>query len=47
MSYQNDCSLRSELLEQIAVEGMETVPGMIRLLINKAMESERRQYLKA
>ena len=47
MTYQNDFTLPGELLEQIAAEGMEAVPGMIRLLINKAMEAERRQYLKA
>jgi len=47
MTYQNDFTLPGELLEQIAAEGMEAVPGMIRLLINKAMEAERRAYLKA
>lgn len=47
MTYQNDFTLPSELLEQIATEGLDALPGMIRLLINKAMEAERRQFLKA
>lgn len=47
MTYQNDFTLSGELLEQIATEGLDALPDMIRLLINKAMEAERRQYLKA
>jgi len=47
MTYQNDFTLPGEFLEQIAVEGFDALPEMIRLLINKAMEAERRQYLKA
>lgn len=47
MTYQNDFTLPGELLEQIATEGFDALPEMIRLLINKAMEAERRQYLKA
>jgi transposase-like protein len=47
MTYQNDFTLPGEFLEQIAAEGFDALPEMIRLLINKAMEAERRQYLKA
>lgn len=47
MTYQNNFTLPGELLEQIATEGFDVLPEMIRLLINKAMEAERRQYLKA
>ena len=47
MTYQNDFTLPGEFLEQIATEGFDALPEMIRLLINKAMEAERRQYLKA
>ena len=47
MTYQNDFTLPGELLEQISTEGFDALPEMIRLLINKAMEAERRQYLKA
>ncbi len=47
MTYQNDFTLPGEFLEQIATEGFEALPDIIRLLINKAMEAERRQYLKA
>jgi len=47
MTYQNYFTLPGEFLERIAAEGFEVLPEMIRLLINKAMEAERRQYLKA
>jgi len=43
MTYQNDFTLPGEFLERIAAEGFEVLPEMIRLLMNKAMEAERRQ----
>jgi TldD protein len=47
MTYQSHCSLPEEILEQIAVEGMEALPELIRILINEAMRLEREQYLGA
>jgi len=47
MTYQSDCTLPIELLEQIAAEGTEALPELIRLLINEAMRLEREQYLGA
>ena len=45
MTYQNDFTLPSELLEQIASQGFEVLPELIRIVINAAMQAERQQYL--
>jgi putative transposase len=47
MTYQSDFTLPSELLEQIATEGFEVLPELIRIVINAAMQAERQQYLRA
>jgi putative transposase len=45
MTYQNDFTLPSELLEQIATQGFDVLPELIRIVINAAMQAERQQYL--
>ncbi|HMQ97338.1 MAG TPA: IS256 family transposase [Candidatus Nanoperiomorbaceae bacterium] len=45
MTYPQHYTLPSELLEQIASEGLEALPEMIRVLLNVAMQAERQQYL--
>jgi hypothetical protein len=45
MTYQPDCTLPEELLEQIAADGLEALPGLIRILVNEAMRLEREQHL--
>lgn len=45
MTYQNDCTLPAELLEQIAQEGLDALPVLIQTVINRAMELERQRYL--
>ncbi len=47
MTYQTDCTLPEEILEQIAVDGLEALPELIRVLINEAMRLEREQHLGA
>lgn len=47
MTYQDHCTLPTELLEQIAEQGLDAIPGLIRTLINAAMELERQDYLQA
>jgi len=47
MTYQPNCTLPEEILEQIAAEGMEALPELIRILINEAMRLEREQHLGA
>lgn len=47
MTYQNDFTLTTELLEQIAVEGLEVLPELIQIVINAAMRAERQSYLGA
>ena len=47
MTYQTDCTLPEEILEQIAVDGLEALPELIRVLINESMRLEREQHLGA
>jgi hypothetical protein len=41
MTYQSDFTLLTELLEQIAVEGFDVLPDLIRIIVNAAMQVER------
>jgi len=47
MIYKNDCTLPKEYLEQLTTEGLGSLPEMIRLLVNEAMQIERSKYLNA
>ena len=46
MTYETNCTLPSELMEQLASKGFEALPDLIRVLINTAMQAERQKYLK-
>ena len=45
MTHQNDCTLPVELLEQVAEQGLDYLPELIRIVINSAMQAERQKYL--
>ena len=46
MTYQpSDFTLPAELLEQIAAQGFEALPELIRIVVNAAMRMERQNYL--
>lgn len=45
MTYESNCTLPSELLAQIASEGLGCLPELIQTLINTAMQVERQQYI--
>ncbi|RMG80951.1 MAG: hypothetical protein D6712_17200 [Chloroflexi bacterium] len=47
MTYQTNCTLPEELLEQIAQQGFDALPELIRTIINTAMQLERQKYLAA
>lgn len=47
MTYQTNCTLPKELLEQITEQGLDAVPEMIRIIINTAMQLERQAHLGA
>lgn len=47
MTYQEDFTLPVEILEQIASEGFEILPELIRQVINTAMQIERQKHLGA
>jgi putative transposase len=45
MTYHTDCTLPNGILEQIADQGFEFLPELIRILVNAAMQAERQKYL--
>jgi transposase-like protein len=45
MTYQDDFTLPTELLEQVNEHGMDYLPELIRIVINTAMQVERQKYL--
>jgi hypothetical protein len=46
MTHQGDFTLSFDLIEQIADQGFDILPELIRVVLNAAMQSEREQYLK-
>jgi transposase-like protein len=47
MTYQADCTLPTDLLEQLANGGLEALPDALRLLLNAAMLLERQKFIAA
>jgi transposase-like protein len=45
MTYQDDFTLPTELLEQVTEQGLDYLPELIRIVINTAMQAERQKYL--
>jgi transposase-like protein len=45
MTYQPDCTLSPALLEQLAANGLDALPDLIRIMINTAMQIERQRHL--
>jgi transposase-like protein len=45
MSYNHNSTLPQELVEQIAEQGFDYLPELIRIMINAAMQAERQKYL--
>ena len=47
MTYQADCTLPTEFLEQIAEQGLAVLPELIATVVNTAMQVERQRHLGA
>ena len=47
MTYREDFTLPTELLEQVSQHGFDVLPELIRIVVNAAMQAERQQFLKA
>ena len=47
MTYREDFTLPAEFLEQVASQGFEVLPELIRIVVNAAMQAERQQHLNA
>ena len=37
MIYKNNCTLPSEYLEELAKQGLDGIPDLVRVLVNEAM----------
>jgi hypothetical protein len=46
MTYRNDFTLPTALLEQVSQQGFDILPELIRIVVNAAMQAERQQHLK-
>ena len=47
MIYKNNCTLPSEYLEELAKQGLEGLPDLVRILVNEAMRIKRENFLRA
>jgi putative transposase len=47
VTYRQDFTLPAELMEQVAEQGLEILPELIRIVVNAAMQAERSEYLQA
>ena len=47
MTYREDFTLPTELMERVSKQGFDILPELIQVIINAAMQAERQQYLKA
>jgi len=45
MTYQDDFTLPTELLEQVAEQGLDFIPELVRIVVNTAMQVERQKHL--
>ena len=45
MTYQDDFTLPTELLEHVTEQGLDLIPELIRIVVNTAMQVERQKYL--
>ena len=45
MTYRVHCTLPEEILEQIAEQGLDYLPELIRIVIDAYMEVERQKHL--
>ena len=47
MTYRQDFTVPAELMEQVAEQGLDILPELIRIVINAAMQAERSAHLQA
>ncbi len=45
MTYQDHFTLPAKLIEQVAEQGLDFLPELIRIMVNTAMEAEREQHI--
>jgi hypothetical protein len=47
MTYRQDFTLPAELMEQVAAQGLDVLPELIRIVVNAAMQAERSEHIRA
>lgn len=46
MTHQENYGLSSSIVEEIAQNGLEAIPEMVRVILNSVMQAERSNYLQ-
>ncbi len=47
MTHHNDYTLTEKLLEELLTNGMDSLPELLRIIVNTAMQAERAKYIQA
>ena len=47
MTYRQDFTVPAEIMEQVAEQGLDILPELLRIVINAAMQAERSEFLNA
>jgi len=47
MTHQENYNLSTSMIEELAQNGLEVIPELVRVILNSVMQAERSQYLQA
>lgn len=47
MTHQENYNLSTSMIEELAQNGLEVIPELVRVILNNVMQAERSQYLQA
>ena len=47
MTHQENYSLSTSIIEELAQNGLKVIPELVRVILNSVMQAERSQYLQA
>jgi hypothetical protein len=46
MTHQENYNLSTSMIEELAQNGLEVIPELVRVILNNVMQAERSQYLQ-
>jgi hypothetical protein len=47
MTHQENYNFSTSMIEELARNGLEVIPELVRVILNSVMQAERSQYLQA